>query len=288
MDRTRLEQLGFTVTDAGRAASLELLSPLLNPLTRKLLDRAEFGVDGARLTPTAPPELVGTGPFSVLGLERLAEFEDLLRAAIDGAVLQLQRRSGELQALGLSTQVDPERLALWAEVPAGPRSIRIAADKLGRFAVEGVTEADRRHPVAGGPTFELSEFRELSALAGFLEALVADSTGGAPAERPEPAVPVVRIQDLAEAFGPQAIFPTGAPLELLVELRVEGQPYRFAAARISGRTFRGLLAGRRGKVWAGRFDLLDFPGVAVLAADILGVPLETVEGAGPSSDAPAQ
>ena len=46
-----------------------------------------------------------------------------------------------------------------------------------------------------------------------------------------------------------------------MELEVDGERYRFAAARVAGRTFRGLLAGPTGKVWADRFELEDFPGV---------------------------
>ena len=52
---------------------------------------------------------------------------------------------------------------------------------------------------------------------------------------------------------------------------------RFAAARVVGRTFRGLLAGGQGKVWAERFDLGEFPGVVPLVARLLRVPATAVK-----------
>ena len=116
------------------------------------------------------------------------------------------------------------------------------------------------------PTFDLSAFSDRAALAHYLTALM-DEAGAQP--RP---LPRVHYGELARAFGPAALVPPQSPLELLVELEVDGRRYRFAAARVMGRTFRGLLAGRRGKLWAERFELEDFPGVAALAARVLGVP----------------
>ncbi len=69
-------------------------------------------------------------------------------------------------------------------------------------------------------------------------------------------------------------------------LEVGGRPYRFAAARVAGRTFRGLLAGAQGKVWAERFELDDFPGVVPLVADLLKVPAQAVKLVG--ADAPQE
>jgi hypothetical protein len=68
---------------------------------------------------------------------------------------------------------------------------------------------------------------------------------------------------------------------VLVHLRVNGAPYRFAAARVVGRTFRGLLASATGKVWADRFELDGFPGIVQLVADLLKVSPEAVQCVGP-------
>jgi hypothetical protein len=89
-----------------------------------------------------------------------------------------------------------------------------------------------------------------------------------------------------EKFGAEALVPPRSSLELLAQLEVDGRPYRFAAARVAGRTFRGLLAGAQGKVWAGRFELDEFPGIVQMVADLLKVSPEAVRLVGP--DAPQE
>ena len=81
----------------------------------------------------------------------------------------------------------------------------------------------------------------------------------------------------------QALVPPRSSLEVLVQLTVNGEPYRFAAVRQAGRTFRGLLAGAKGKVWSERFELDDFPGVVRLVAGLLQVPPEAVKAVGPDT-----
>jgi hypothetical protein len=71
--------------------------------------------------------------------------------------------------------------------------------------------------------------------------------------------------------------PGRSAVEVLIELRVGSESYRFAAARVSGRTFRGLLAGTAGKLWADRFELNEFPGIKALLAQLLGVAESKVE-----------
>lgn len=57
-----------------------------------------------------------------------------------------------------------------------------------------------------------------------------------------------------------------------------GVGVRFAAARVQGRTFRGLLAGPSGKLWAGRFDSWTAsPEFVVLVAQVLKVSSDEVE-----------
>jgi len=68
-----------------------------------------------------------------------------------------------------------------------------------------------------------------------------------------------------------------------MELQVQGKTYRFAATRVAGRTFRGLLAGAQGKLWAERFELEDFPGVVRLVADLLKVSPRSVKVVGVSA-----
>jgi hypothetical protein len=116
--------------------------------------------------------------------------------------------------------------------------------------------------------FELSEYRDRNALASFLIALCTPAIDGTA----QPPAAGVRYAEVAARIGPGAAIPPTSPVEILVELSIRGEPYRFAAARVTGRTFRGLLAGPKGKVWAERFELDSFPGIQATAARLLQVP----------------
>jgi hypothetical protein len=136
-------------------------------------------------------------------------------------------------------------------------------------------------PEAAG-TFDLSEFREKGALAGYLAALVGETLppptrAAAAAPQGDEAEPPLRYSELVATFGEGLVVPPRSALELLAEVVVEGRTYRFAAARVAGRSFRGLLAGSQGKLWAERFELEEFPGVVTLVSRLLGVPPEAVQ-----------
>ena len=276
MDQKRLEDLGFTVrkNDVGLEVSLDLISGgLLNPLTRKFLSEAVFAAVDDRLVAIEPAELVGLPPISLVGVERASEVEQQVGDLFNEHVLHLQRRSAELQALGLEPKVDPATLQLSAEVDAGSFKVTLAADKRGNFRVFQVHKDGAEVDLEVGHPLELSEFREKPALAGYLAALLGEPMKApVPAQRPN----LISFQEVLERFGSGARLPPSSGLEVLVELEVRGQRYRFAAARVAGQTFRGLLAGPKGKVWAERFELGEFPGPALLLADALGVAVDEV------------
>ncbi|XXF81396.1 hypothetical protein P2318_17050 [Myxococcaceae bacterium GXIMD 01537] len=282
MDLSRLEQLGLTVEEgaAGARATLDLSSALINPVTRQAIEQATFLLVGDRLLPSEPPELAGLSPILVSAVGDAADIESLVADAFNEHVFHLQRRSAELQVLGLNPEVHPETLELTVLLKEGTSAFTLKADRLGNFRVERAERDGAELPGAGSHTFELSEFRERAALAGYLGALFGEvpRTPAAPA-----GAGLVRFSELVEAFGPDAMVPPSSGVELLALLEVEGKPYRFAAARVAGRTFRGLLAGGQGKVWAGRFNLKDFPGVVRLVAKLLSVPPEAVKLVGPEA-----
>ncbi|MCY1023176.1 hypothetical protein [Pyxidicoccus sp. MSG2] len=284
MDTARLEGLGLQVREdaAGTEAVLDLeSSPLVNPVTRAFIPEVTFQVMGDRLIPIAPAAVVGLAPILVGALSDVSDIEALLADAFNEHIFHVQRRSAELQVLGLAPRVDPETLELSTEVADGDLTVMLVADRLGNFRVARVLRGGEEVRTASGHTLELSEFRERVALTGYLSALF-----GEPASRPQP-VPVgaglVRFADIVEKFGAEALVPPRSSLELLAQLEVKGRPYRFAAARVAGRTFRGLLAGARGKVWAGRFELDEFPGIVQMVADLLKVPPEAVRLVGPDT-----
>jgi hypothetical protein len=285
-----LVDLGFSVSSSGDDVELvaDLLAPIANPLSRRFIGRATFRLREGRLVALEPAELAGLPPIVVADITRISDFEARLQAAFDDAVLRLQRRGAELQALGLQPRVDPQSLHLSADVAAHGLELRIAADRQGNFHVVRARRRSTELPIPAKSDFELSEFRDLHALATFLEALVTEEEPGrvesgsaavasrAGAAQPAP-MGALALEDLASRFGARAVVPIRTPVEIVVDLAVGNEVYRFAASRVVGRTFRGLLAGPRGKVWADRFELDAFPGVVALAAEELEVSESEVE-----------
>lgn len=278
MDAAALEVLGLTVVETPEG--LEVEAPLfggqlVNPITSEILERARFRFEDDRLTALAPPELVGLAPVLATQLESARELEAVLGDAFTEVLTVVSRRSSELATLGLSPKVDRGSLVLRAELDARPYRFELVADREGRFSVERASKEGTPLPAPGPTGFELSEFREQAALASYLTALFGEPLD-AEAELVAPAG--VHFAQVVKAFGGKAQLPPKSSLEVLVELRVGDEGYRFAAARVSGSTFRGLLAGTGGnKVWADRFELHAFEGVESLVARVLDVPLELVE-----------
>lgn len=279
MDKARLQQLGLEVRGegAGLEATLVLSEPLENPVGARKVERVGFLVQGDRLVPVSPPEVVGLRPIPLGSVQGHREVEAELADAFNEHLFHVQRRSAELQALGLSPQVEPVSLGLSTHVVEHGLALTLVSDRQGQFQVSSAVRDGQHLPVPRhGHTFELSEFRERGALVGYLAALFGEQPGqGAPAQQAGEGP--VRFSEVLRAFGEGALVPPRSGLELLVLLEVEGRPYRFAAARVAGRTFRGLLAGAQGKVWAERFELDDFPGVVPLVADLLKVPAGAVK-----------
>lgn len=297
MDTTRLQQLGLTWQEdaAGGEVVLELQSlPLVNPLTRHFIDQVRLRPlpDDEGLLPIAPPEVVGLPPLRLEGAQRASDLEAQVSAAFNAAIVQMQKRSAELQVLGVNAHVDPETLQLSAELDAmvavegtGGRGrallqLTLAADRDGSFRLARAERDGATLDLPDSEPFDLSEFRERGALAGYLAALVGETLlAPAPVAVPqaEAAEPPLRYSELVATFGEGLIVPPRSALELLAEVVVEGRTYRFAAARVAGRSFRGLLAGAQGKLWAERFELEEFPGVVTLVSRLLGVPPEAVQ-----------
>lgn len=284
MDAFLLQSLGLTPRGSGDTleVELELGSSLINPLNHRILTHVTLRPVGDRLELRAPLELTGLSPVSLQGVTTAPELEAAIGSVFDSYVLLVQRRSDELQALGISPQVNPDSLVISATVQVDNFTFLLTADKVGTFRVAEVTQGDKPLRTGFGQVFELSEFRERDALVGYLLALVnALAPVGAPAG--EPVKPVL-FEQLLAVFGTGARLPARSGLEVLVTVLVAGSHYRFAAARVSGRTFRGLLAGPHGKVWAERFELEEFPGVVALVAKSLGVTVGSVEVLGPDAE----
>lgn len=296
MDRGFLEQLGLDVSEADGVveAELSLMSgQALNPLTRKVIDHVSFTVMGDRLLYVGPPEFVGAQPINLAFISPGARLEDLVVQTLNDHLFQLERRSNELTSLGISPKVEPTTLQLSAELVREPLKFTIGASRTGQFRLVRAMN-DGVELTSGGnqPVFELSEFFDRRALEDFLFALFSDVVQEPlpppPAEGPatvmsSPTMLVTVANDaslpfkeLFAAFG-DALVPPRSPLEVVADVRVNEQTLRFAAARVQGKTFRGLLAGPSGKIWADRFEIDEFPGIRAFVAELMNVSFDEVE-----------
>jgi hypothetical protein len=290
MDRAFLEQLGLEVKEAEGGvveADLQLTSgQAINPLTRVSIERVAFTVMGDRLLYVGPPEFVGAQPINLAFMTSATRLEDLVIGTLNDHLYQLERRSSELAVLGIAPKVDPVTLQLTAEVEVGPMKFTIGPTRAGQFRVTKARRDGAELTSGGGTrTFELSEFRDRKALEAFLFAMFGEidelptpphpqpRITPMPDGRPELSIP---FRDLIHAFG-DAVLPPRSSLEVLATVTVGQQHLRFAAARVQGQTFRGLLAGAAGKLWSDRFELGDFPGIRALVAEVLQTPIEEIE-----------
>jgi hypothetical protein len=264
MEAERLAQLGLTVQEgaAGPEVVLPLQRAVVNPLTRRPVPAVTLALAEELLIPVDPPELVGLPPLAVDTLTEAPELEARLLAGFDEHVASLEPMATRLEALGLQPCVDPGSLEVHAEAQVGGLRVLLGADKQGKLRIVEVHRAGTLLRSDVGPPFALAQFPDATALQGHLLGLVGDA-----------AVPRTGIgyAELAERFGPAARVPGTSALELVSDFAVRGERYRFVAARVRGRTFRGLLAGPDGKKWAEHFQLEDFTGVADVACRTLGI-----------------
>jgi hypothetical protein len=264
MEAERLAQLGLTVQEgvAGPEVVLPFQRAVVNPLTRRTMPAVTLALAEALLIPVDPPELVGLPPLAVDTLTEAPELEARLLAGFDEHVASLEPMASRLEALGLQPSVDPGSLEVHAEAQIGGLRLLLGADKQGKLRILQVHRAGMLLRSDVGPSFPVAQFPDATALQGYLLGLVGDA-----------AAPRAGIgyAELAERFGPAARVPGTSTLELVTDFTVRGERYRFVAARVRGRTFRGLLAGPDGKKWAEHFQLEDFPGVADVACRTLGI-----------------
>ena len=264
MEAERLAQLGLTVQEgaAGPEVVLPLHGGLVNPLTRRPLPAVTLALAEALLIPVDPPELVGLPPLAVDASTEAPELEARLLAGFDEHVASLEAMASRLEALGLRPCVDPGSLEVRAEAQVAGLRVLLGADKQGKVRVLAVHRAGALLRSEVGAPFALGQLADAAALQSHLLSVVGDAA--APRSG-------IGYSELAERFGPGVHVPPSSALELVSDFTVRGERYRFVAARVRGRTFRGLLAGPDGKKWAEHFQLEDFPGVADVASRALGV-----------------
>ena len=255
MGPDRLAELGLTVQEgaAGPEVVLPLQRPVVNPLTRRPVPAVTLAVAEELLIPVDPPELVGLPPLAVDAVSELPALEAQLLAGFDEHVARLQAMAGH--ARGARAAPRASSRARWRSGPR-PRSAG-SASRWAATSRESCGSSPSTAPVrcsctdVGAP-FAVPASPRRRVVPGAPLALVGEAA--APGRD-------VGYGELAERFGPAARVPSTSALELVTDFTVRGERYRFVAARVRGRTFRGLLAGPDGKKWAEHFQLEDFPGV---------------------------
>lgn len=289
MTEEQLMSLGLTLE--GSEAVLPLTpGEATNPLTKTSIVSVRFMVMGDRLMIVEPPELVGAPLIHLGHIDDADALTDLVIKSLADHVFQVERRSSELTTLGLSPVVDPPSLQLSTKLQVDDFTFLLSTDRMGNVRVSQASRGGVELTTSTARAFELSEFRERRALESYLVAMFADMPLARPTPAPtakarataasEAAAQVVRgipLRDVVKAFGNDGGIPPKSSLEILVELQVGDAKYRFAASRLGGTTFRGLLAGSEGKLWAERFELSEFPGPRALLAKTLKVPLTKVK-----------
>lgn len=292
MDRAFLEQLGLEVAEDDGVVEANLTlqgGQAMNPLTRKMIDTVSFTVMGDRLLFVGPPEFVGAAPINLAFLTAATRLEDLVVQTLTDQLFQLERRSNELTSMGISPRVDPTTLQLVADIDRPPLKITIGANRTGQFRIVRTIHDGAELTNAGQNVFELSEFFDRRALEEFLVAFYSDILEASDLQPPVAQTPMstgsfkppledvtITFRELFSAFG-DTLLPPRSPLEIVADVRVGGKQLRFAAARVQGRTFRGLLAGPSGKIWSDRFELDEFPGIRGFIAALMEVPFDDVE-----------
>jgi hypothetical protein len=285
-DAERLTELGLGVADAGAGleAVLQLGTPLLNPLAQRPIPSGVFALAEGRLIPVEPPELVGLPPLSLDGVRSRSELEQQLAGAFHTHLVALQRRSTELRALGFSSHVNPETLELVARIEDPPFRFLLAGDKRGQVRIAGAARNDEPPVTDVGEAFDLSEFPNREGLLAHLRALFSSAPASAVAGADAAVVRAIEYRELLEHFGEKAWVPAAAAVDVVVTVRARGTSYRFAATRLGDRTFRALIAGPAGKVWADQFQLDEFRGVSEVVANALGIPVSEVQLIGSSEE----
>jgi hypothetical protein len=264
MEPDRLAELGLTVQEgaAGPEVVLPLQGSLVNPLTRRPVPTVTLAVAEELLIPVDPPELVGLPPLLMDEVTELPALEAQLLAGFDTHVSRLQDMAAALEALGLAPCVDPGSLEVRADAEVDGLRVSLGGDKQGRLRILAVHRAGALLRTEVGTPFTLREVPDAASLQARLAGLLGE--GSTPRRE-------VGYGELAERFGPAARVPPASNLELVSDFTARGERYRFVAARVRGRTFRGLLAGPDGKKWAEHFQLEDFAGVADVASRVLGI-----------------
>lgn len=272
-----------------------------HPATGQAIPRARFVVEGHDVLRFLDPPLSGLPPVPFYDCERASALEQRVGQALQRRVEMLQQQAAALRAAGLEVTADPDRLAARAVVKTPTHAFELLG------GAEGV-RVSRVAPVGGKPfevppsfpAVRLEEHRTRGDLEFWLASRVPEMQGAREAGQPLPPAPgeapatvaatppprnALTLGQITRAFGEAGVLAPSAPVEVLQEFHFAGTRYRFVAVREVGTTFRGRVIGPSGDVWAERFELTRFPGVAQVVAGALGAKVPGPEDAVPLAPA---
>ncbi|MDQ3264561.1 MAG: hypothetical protein M3Y59_13000 [Myxococcota bacterium] len=251
------------------------------PGTQVRIASCRFRVEGHDHLKFLDPPLGALEPLSFYDAETPEAFEVRVARALTVRLGYLQSIAGQLAARKLPTKLDAARLVLRAEVETTDHLFELEGDPNG-IRITGLRPRMGQHPATQvNFPLNLEEYPTRSDLEVYLSSVtqrgqLTQKQPAAPAPPAQlelaPAPANVLSVQLLQRLGPDVILHANAgKLELIQELRVGGDLFRFQAVHLGGTTFQGRLVTGVSEKWADRFDLARFPGVEELVRVCLGL-----------------
>lgn len=294
----KLQQLKVPVSPKPGTDLLEgelMFTPgrVLHPANQAPIGRGHFVVWGHDFLRFTEAPLAALEPIQFYDLEYVSVIEQRVMMALQKRLGMLRELETRCASMRLSPTLDAARLQLTVLIQSGGDAYELVADTASSLRVARVTLAHGAPQNASPqyPPLKLSEFPSGTDLELFLSSEVQKMLQAAPKAQARPVetltvVPppagALTLATLQQRLGPDVFVVPGPKLEVAQELMVGTSRYRFQASHEGGTTFRGRLMGPSGEKWAERFELMRFPGVAALAATVLGVKAASAESAEPS------
>jgi hypothetical protein len=275
------------------------LGRVVHPINRVPITGGTFSVVGHDHLLFSSPPLSALGPIKFYDLASTLALEERVAAALSARMMLLQQLAEKLKMLRAPASLDADRLVVVGEVQAVSHRFQVCAGPEGVWISRVTATHGEVLFSASSPTtlLDLAQYQSPVDLELYLTDAVPalqQQKAAPPPRAPEPAKATLEVKAapnalslsiLAQRFGPEAVLTMATPCEVTQDFTFNGGTHRFSAVHVSGTTFKGKLTGPTGEKWSDKFDLLRFPGIAQVVANVLGAKLRGTEP--PAAPAPA-